>query len=85
MKRLFYSVIFATPLFCCFGYASLAKYSTISGLVASFNENTVKLYVRGQFVTVPKSSIPKEFKVRVGNEVTAFIEIKREIASKKNK
>lgn len=85
MKHFFYSAILSTLLFGVSSHASHDKLAEVTGLVASFDATTVKLYVHGQFVKVPKSAITKESKIAVGNEVTAFVDMKRDVASEKNK
>jgi hypothetical protein len=85
MKHLFYSVILSAVFVSVSGQASHDKLAEVTGLVASFDATTVKLYVHGQYVKVPKTSLTKESKIAVGNEVTAFVDMKRDIASEKSK
>lgn len=65
-------------------YAKIESQFTLTGFVSSFDKDTVKLYVRGSYVTVPKNSIPKYFNVRIGNEVTAYVDRDRNVASEKS-
>ncbi len=63
----------------------------VKGVVVSYNKKTVVLKSAGKQVRVPRSSIPKRFKLRTGKKVYALLEVEplqsqmREEAKKRNK
>lgn len=83
MKTFFYSAFISGVIFGSFAHAGHGTKAEVTGLVASFDSNSVKLYIHGEFVTVPKSAFAKDAKFVVGNEATAFVDMKREVASAK--
>lgn len=54
-------------------FATFSKERTLEGTIAAFDAKTVKLYVEGEFVTVPRTSLRKNVKVAVGQKVTAYL------------
>ncbi len=53
----------------------------MKGKVVKFNEETVTLSQKGHNVIVPRKSIPKNIKLRIGIEALAIIKTTRDMAS----
>lgn len=85
MKNKIYLAVFTALFFVLPSYGSHSDVATVTGFVSSFDEHNVKLYVRGQFVVVPKSTIGNDSKIAIGKEVTAFVKVKRDVASEGKK
>ena len=57
------------------GHAMIVGPVKIKGVVVSYNKKTVVLKSMGRQVRVPRSSIPKRFKLRTGKRVYALLEV----------
>ena len=58
-----------------YGYALIVGPVKVTGVVVSYNKKTVVLKSAGQQVRVPRSSIPKRFKLRTGKKVYALLKV----------
>lgn len=56
--------------------AGIADFSSVSGRVTSFDATTVTLTHRGSNIQVPRTAIPKYYKVRPGVWVVAYLKTK---------
>ena len=57
------------------GHAFIVGPVKVTGVVVSYNRTTVVLKSMGRQVRVPRSSIPKKFKLRTGQKVYALLEV----------
>lgn len=57
-------------------FAGILNNIAVEGRVLSFNSKTVSVYTRRGVVKVPRKSIPKYYKIRQGNYITAVLDKK---------
>ena len=68
-------LLLALTIMSAYGYAFIVGPVKIKGVVVSYNKKTVVLKSAGRQVRVPRSSIPKRFKLRTGKRVYALLKV----------
>ena len=81
MKSLFFTFVLISSNI---AFAGITKDATITGRIIKFNARTVTLSQKGRHTKVLRKSIPKHFKIKVGNKVFAVIDSKKTLAELKS-